>query len=579
MARYEVTSPEGKRYEVTAPDGASPEEVQAFAQKTFGASKEPTAAELAAASKPAFITPSSGKGRKQSDFLENLLPGAIRGAASIGNTLMLPADAMQGLVEGRSPMAVNREYRQQADDALRDMGANPNSPGYKTGKLVMEGAGTLGVGPALAGQAVRAGIPALAPIINAIRSGGMTAGPAAPIGARAVGGAITGGASAGLVDPEQAAAGGVVGAVLPAAARIAGKVGNAVGRTISGPAQAPEVAQAIQAARGAGYVIPPSQANPTLANRALEGFSGKITTAQNASARNQAVSNDLAATAIGLPAGTKIEPAVLKQVRDQAGQAYDALKQSGTVTPGTAYDQALQRIEAPFLQSSKGFPNAKPSQVIELVESLRSPSFDAAAAVEKIKQLRAAADDGYRAGGPGATDLARASKNAASALEDALEAHLQSTGQQPLLADFRDARQLIAKTYSVEKALNPTTGSVDAKKLAAQLAKGKPLSGDLKTAADFAARFPKAAQTPEAMGSLPQASPLDWAAGAGLSAATSNPLAMASVAARPAVRALTLSDLVQNRLIQKPSRIGNLLANDRAQQLIYRAAPAIAADR
>ena len=48
---------------------------------------------------------------------------------------------------------------------------------------------------------------------------------------------------------------------------------------------------AIQAARSQGYVIPPTQANPTLGNRLLEGMAGKLTTAQNASAANQGVTN------------------------------------------------------------------------------------------------------------------------------------------------------------------------------------------------------------------------------------------------------------------------------------------------
>jgi hypothetical protein len=95
------------------------------------------------------------------------------------------------------------------------------------------------------------------------------------------------------------------------------------------------------------------------------------------------------------------------------------------------------------------------------VESLKSPSFDAAAAVEKIKQLRTAADDGFRSGN---TDIARASRSAAKALEDALEGHLQTIGQPDALQAFRQARQQIAKTYTVEKALNPASGSIDARK-------------------------------------------------------------------------------------------------------------------
>ena len=154
-----------------------------------------------------------------------------------------------------------------------------------------------------------------------------------------------------------------------------------------------------------------------------------------------------------------------------------------------------------------------------------------------------------------------------------MEEHLTQIGQPELLQQFREGRQLIAKTYSVEKALNPTTGTIDARKLAAQAAKGKPLSGGLKEAADFAGRFPKAAQTVEQMGSLPQTSPLDWAAAGGISAATANPLLLASALARPAARGLTLSPLVQNRLVQPAANPLTSLVSQRAVQLGYRAAP------
>jgi hypothetical protein len=328
----------------------------------------------------------------------------------------------------------------------------------------------------------------------------------------------------------------------------------------------------VTAARGSGYVVPPSQARPTLGNRLLEGLSGKITTAQNASARNQTVTNGLAADSLGLAADTKITPDVLKSVRDTAGQAYDAIAQTGTITPSAGYTAALDKIAQPYVTAAQGFPNATPSPVLKLVESLKSPQFDAAAAVEKVKALRTAADDAFRTGN---TDIARASKSAATALENALEDHVQQIGNPQLLDNFRDARQLIAKTYSVEKALNPTTGSVDARKLGAQITRGKPLSGGLADAGNFANRFPKAAQAVEGMGSLPQTSPLDFAVGGGLSMGTGNPLMMATLLARPAARSAVLSPMVQNRLIQPAASPGNRAL----EQLIYRSAPAIGADR
>lgn len=508
--------------------------------------------------------------------IRDLAAGAIRGAGSIGATILAPLDAAARAVGVENSIIGRTDRREAMTGALGEMGADTESLAFAGGKLAGEIAGTAGAGGAIAkGLTAIPGVANAAPgVVNAIRTAGMEGGGAGVANAatRALGGGVTGAVSAGMVDPGQADDGALIGAALPGVLKVAGAAGKQVGKVLRGPEQAPDMAAAIQSARQQGYVIPPTQANPTLGNRLLEGFSGKITTAQNASAKNQAVTNGLAAKAIGLPADTKITPDVLKTVRDAAGQAYQAIGGTGSVTPGAAYAKALDAIEAPFKVAAQGFPNAKPSPVVDLVESLRSPSFDAAAAVEKIKALRTAADDAFRTGN---TDVARASRAGAIALEDALETHLQQIGQVPLLKEFRDARKLIAKTYSVEKALNPTTGAVDAKKLASQLARGKPLSGELKGAADFASRFPKAAQTIEGMGSLPQTSPLDWAVGGSLSAATANPLAMLGVAARPAARAMTLSDLVQNRLVQG-APIGQLGQSRSLREIVYRGSPVAA---
>lgn len=513
----------------------------------------------------------------------NASAGAVRGAGSIGATLLSPIDAAARALGVQNDYIGRTDRREAMDEALRGLGADAEGIPFKAGKLGTEIAGTLGAGGVLAGGARALG--AGAPIVNALQSAGMTTGGRAPgvmnllkdLALRSAAGGAVGGASTAMIDPEHAGTGAAIGAAMPPALAVAGKVGQVAGRVINGPAIDADTIAAIKAARSAGYVIPPTQAKPTLSKRVLEGFSGKITTAQNASAKNQGVTAKLAAEALGLPGDTKITPDVLTTVRKAAGQAYDAIGGTGTVTPGVAYDAALDAIAAPHLKAAAGFPNAKASPVVDLVESLRSPTFDAAAAVAKIKELRSAADDAFRTGN---TDIGRASKAAAKALEDVLDTHLQGLGSPDMLQQFRDARQLIAKTYSVEKALNPATGAIDARKLGAQIKAGKPLSGGLRDAGEFALRFPKAAQTVEGMGSLPQTSPLDWIPAGALSAATSNPLMMAGVFARPAARAAALSPMVQNRLATQNSLMQMLQQNPDALNLLYRATPVgLAADR
>jgi len=312
--------------------------------------------------------------------------------------------------------------------------------------------------------------------------------------------------------------------------------------------------QAAREAQEAGYVIPPTQVKPSLVNRLLEGTAGKISTAQNASFRNQQVTNQLAAKSLGLPEDTVISPEILANLRTTAGKAYENLGATGTIKTSPKFNQALDDIkvykDAKIAEAQ--FPTGKANPIIETIDSLRSPSFDVSSAISKINVLRNDADIAYRTGDKA---LGKANKEASQVLENTIENYLANSKQTDLLQKFKDARQLIAKTYSVENALNQTTGSIDAKKLAAQLAKGKPLSGELKQSAQFAQAFPTATQTTERMGSIPQISPLD-VGGAALTSGgayfaggeAATPLGFATLLARPTLRAAALSKPVQSRL-------------------------------
>jgi hypothetical protein len=140
------------------------------------------------------------------------------------------------------------------------------------------------------------------------------------------------------------------------------------------------------------------------------------------------------------------------------------------------------------------------------------------------------------------------------------------------MAAFKAARQQIAKTYSVQSGLNAATGDVSAQKLAQQLAKGKPLSGELKDIAEFATAFPKATQT---LKEAPKAwSPLDAFAGLG-GAGIGSPTLMAAAAARPAVRAALLSPAYQRAAMQGPGLLTMLPEAVMRQQLIQRGMPGL----
>jgi hypothetical protein len=574
-----------------APDALTPEQVHERASKDFG--KSVKALDGGRKTEDPSIASSIGQ------QVGNLAAGAVRGAGSIGATLLWPIDKatdiikgdrgpnLTGLVTGQQPISRNEERRQAMTNALGSMGADTNSLAFGAGKLGAEIAGTAAVGGILGSGAKALG--ASPTVVNALASAGMRTG-AAPttLGARAAdlairsgAGAATGGVSTGLVDPESAGAGALIGGAAPGVIGLAGKAGQAVGRVLRGPEQSAQMAQAVKSAQELGLVIPPTQAKASLGNRLLEGAAGKLTTAQNASAKNSARVKEIAAEAIGLPKDTQLTPEVISNVKKAAGTLYEAVSSAGTITPGQGFNKALDKIVEPHLKAMAGFPNAKPSPVITLVDSLRSDAFDAASAVAKVKELRSMADDAFKPGGQGA-DIGRAAKSAAKAIEDALDDHLVAIGEPDLLRQFRDARTLYAKTATVEKALDKTSGTVDARKLAAELQKGKPLSGDLKKVAEAAGQFKTAFKTPEQMGSLPQFSPLDLYGGAGIAgvggALTGNPLAALGLGlplARAGARNLALSPAVQNRLVQAAPRAAGV--NPLA--LGVRAYPLLAADQ
>jgi hypothetical protein len=349
----------------------------------------------------------------------------------------------------------------------------------------------------------------------------------------------------GFVDRAKSAA---LAAGLSAGLPIVGGGVSKLSKFLRGPEQTAQMANAVEKAREVGYVIPPTQANESLLNRLLEGTAGKITTQQNASAKNQEITHNLVTKALNLPENEIITPKVLENIRSGAGNAYENLKLTGRVTPDKTYHQALDNIVKDFRTIETDFPADKLRPEVDLIESLKSKSFEVNSALAKIKTLRLDANKAYSQGD---ASLGNVNKKAANAIEDAIEKHLIDIDKPELLQQFKDARQLIAKTYTVEKALNSTSGTIDAKKLASELKKGKPLTDELKTVAEFSGQFPKATQTTEMMGSRPQINPLDVGA-AGILSSLTNPSALATLALRPTARSLALSPFVQNRLVQQP---------------------------
>jgi hypothetical protein len=320
----------------------------------------------------------------------------------------------------------------------------------------------------------------------------------------------------------------------------------------------------INAARQEGYVFPPTSINPSATNSVLEAVSGKIKTAQAASFKNQDVTDTLAKRAVGMGSDDALDASALQAIRDQAGDAYKVVAGMKSVNWDHAFENGVNALKTH--QSSGAVKNPANKEITDLVDGLlQKASWTGAELVDDIKLLRemghANRGAAARAGGDTAKDsLGKAQIKASKLLEDLADRNL-SNNKAPATAiqDLRDARQLIAKTYSVERALGPS-GRVNAHDLAAQLKKGKPLSGELETIAKTASAFRDATRSADNMGSVNPLSAVDAVSGSMLggltAAATGNPMGLLAGGApllRPLVRGAMLTSPYQKAMVNPQS--------------------------
>ncbi|MDO8703311.1 MAG: hypothetical protein Q7J84_00045 [Sulfuricaulis sp.] len=209
----------------------------------------------------------------------------------------------------------------------------------------------------------------------------------------------------------------------------------------------------LKAGQEAGYVVPPSNINPSAANKIIESIGGRAATTQAASFRNQEVTNRLAAEALGMPKGAPLSESGLESYRKSVAQPYRDV---------AALSQRAQ------------------------------------IALEQLKDARFNANNYTkfysRSGDPNALAAATNFRQKADALETSLEGFAQNANKPDLIEALRKARTQIAKSYDVERALNVGSGDVSARLLGSALDKGRPLTGELATAGRFSEAFPTVTQ-------------------------------------------------------------------------------------
>lgn len=480
----------------------------------------------------------------------NLLAGAVRGAGSIGATILAPIDIASDALAGKGlTLDSNRARRVAMDAGLESLGADPTSMIYRGGKLAGEIAGTAGAGGVLAngvrGVAGMRAATGLEPILNGVarglETGGFRVGELAGTGlgtaTRLATGAVTGGAAAGMVNPEDAGMGAMIGGALPGATQLAGKAGTALRGSVL--PISPRLAETAGKSVEAGYVIPPNMVNPSFKNQLVESVAGKQATQQIASTKNTQVTEGLVRQALGIADDVPLTQSTLENLRKTAGKAYAEVS---SLSPQAATD-------------------------LEALKVARNEATGWFAAYNRSAR-------------PDDLAKAKAARELASQLETALEQHAKAAGRDSLIPALRDARKEIAKTYTVGRSLNDAAGTVDARVLGRMYEKGLPLSDGLDTAGRFASAFPTIAKSPQQVGS-PAAHNLRSIAsmafgGGGLAAMGPFGVAAAAVpwVAPVAARSLMFSPMAQRGLLASsmaPEGVGLLT------QGAYRALPLIPA--
>lgn len=523
----EINLPDGSVAEF--PDGTDSSVIQSVLQKRFGAPSQPVSQEQASDPSEGGSTLKFGTGSYNIDTGIPLSQGVTRFLAGTGKgmtDIVRGAGQAVGLVDQQSI-----QDSQQTDAPLMATGAG------KAGTII----GTI------ATVAPTAFIPGANTYTGAALIGGAL-GAAQPV---AEGDVLTGKLKNTAIGGATGMAGQAVGNTIGAAAKSYATKKAAQQAALKA---APQTA-IVKEARRAGYVIPPTQSNPTKINRALEGLAGKLTTGQAASGKNQEVTNSLIKKALGVADDTPLTPEVLSSIRKEAGSAYDVLRGAGDIATDAQYADDLAGIVSKYQGAGKDFPELAKNEIADTVEMLRKPAFGADSAVDAISILRDKADKAFRGGDKA---YGKAYKQMADSLEGVLERNVAASGKDgaELLKDMQEARKLIAKTYSVESAMNKATGNINARQLGKQLAKGKPLSGELKTVAKFAEAFPKAAE--EVRSSMPGVSPLDYAAAGIGASASGNYGILGAIAGRPLVRSTILSRPYQ-ALMTSPNTSNTIL--------------------
>ena len=313
----------------------------------------------------------------------NVGAGMVRGLGSIGATLIRPFESREENIARRAAIS-------QGLQSLT--GAEPESVGFKTGQFVGEVGPVLPVAGGMA-AAVRgaarvapATAPVLTPVAAALQTGGMgTRIPGRPLSTAALrvgAGAATGGAAAGLIDPETAATGALFGAaapvVVPAVTKAVAKGAGALFDLGSGAytkagnfarsALGTDAAQTINALRAAGPGVSVAEATAGIQNPAWQAL----------------VRDSLEKT----PEGAKYLNRLATLTDEQAAKELNQLAQGATTTERRAAQELQKQTVTDITSPARQAALTRANQGQRVAQLEAEAALLEGAAADKVAEVR-----------------------------------------------------------------------------------------------------------------------------------------------------------------------------------------------
>ena len=246
-----------------------------------------------------------------------------------------------------------------------------------------------------------------------------------------------------------------------------------------------------------GISLNPAVSNPTTANKLRVATVGSDTLNTKLAQSNQGKFTAAAKDDLGLPQTTTLNAKAFEQARNRTelSAPYTAVKNLKNVMPDEGTLASLESMRVQPLVGDTG-QAAVANKILDAAKEHLMQGVDGKTLLNSIRARRQEAQAIYRqrdagVNPPSPEAIAKADMNIAIAngMENMIETHIGANPK--LLADFRNARTAMAKTYDYERATNVATGQLDPQVIAKMAAEGKPLTGTLAKIGNVAANYPE----------------------------------------------------------------------------------------